>query len=112
MYFIIYRLYAADPYYSSSENQHLLFIFLFQAGWFIESMWSQPLVIYILRTPKIPFFQSHASWQVTLLTFMGIAILTLIPFTTGQCYRISCAAVFLLYFAKYYYCRIYDSGYF
>ena len=32
-----------------------------QAGWFVESMWSQTLVIHMIRTPKLPFIQSHAS---------------------------------------------------
>lgn len=57
------------------------FIAVFQAGWFVESMWSQTLVIHMIRTPKIPFIQSRASLPVTLLTFTGIAALTLIPFT-------------------------------
>lgn len=58
------------------------YIALFQAGWFVESMWSQTLVIHMIRTPKIPFIQSHASLPVTLLTFTGIATLTMIPFTS------------------------------
>ena len=58
-----------------------LFISLFQTGWFVESMWSQTLVIHMIRTPKIPFIQSRASWPVVLLTFAGIAVLTIIPFT-------------------------------
>ena len=58
-----------------------LFIATFQAGWFIESMWSQTLVIHMIRTPKIPFIQSHASLPVILLTFTGIGVLTIIPFT-------------------------------
>ena len=58
-----------------------LFIAVFQAGWFVESMWTQTLVIHMIRTPKIPFIQSHASLLVTLLTFTGIAVLTAIPFT-------------------------------
>ena len=57
------------------------YIGLFQAGWFVESMWSQTLVIHMIRTPKIPFIQSHASAPVTLLTMAGIAALTVIPFT-------------------------------
>ena len=57
------------------------YIALFQAGWFVESMWSQTLVIHMIRTPKIPFIQSHASAPLTLLTFAGIATLTTIPFT-------------------------------
>ena len=54
---------------------------MFQAGWFIESMWSQTLVIHMIRTPKLPFVQSHASAPLTLLTCAGITVLTLIPFT-------------------------------
>ncbi|MCL1876544.1 magnesium-translocating P-type ATPase [Candidatus Saccharibacteria bacterium] len=58
-----------------------LYIAIFQAGWFVESMWSQTLVIHMIRTPKIPFIQSRASLPLTLLTFAGIAALTIIPFT-------------------------------
>jgi Mg2+-importing ATPase len=62
-----------------------LYIAVFQAGWFVESMWTQTLVIHMIRTPKIPFIQSRASATLTLLTFTGIAVLTAIPFTTfGQ----------------------------
>ncbi len=35
----------------------------------------------MIRTPKIPFIQSRASLPVALLTFTGIAVLTIIPFT-------------------------------
>ena len=52
---------------------------MFHAGWFVESMWSQTLVIHMIRTPKLPFIQSRASAPVTLLTFTGIAVLTVIP---------------------------------
>ena len=54
---------------------------LFQAGWFVESMWTQTLVIHMIRTPKIPFIQSHASATLTMLTTSGIALCTLLPFT-------------------------------
>ncbi len=54
---------------------------MFQAGWFIESMWSQTLVIHMIRTPKLPFIQSRASLPLTTLTCAGIALLTIIPYT-------------------------------
>ena len=57
------------------------YIGMFQAGWFVESMWSQTLVIHMIRTRKLPFLQSRASAPVTLLTLTGIAVLTMIPFT-------------------------------
>ncbi|MDD3184500.1 MAG: magnesium-translocating P-type ATPase [Anaerostipes sp.] len=71
-------------HYSGAElaQMQAKFMGMFQAGWFVESMWSQTLVIHMIRTPKLPFIQSHASGQLTLLTFTGIAVLTIIPFTT------------------------------
>jgi Mg2+-importing ATPase len=59
---------------------YLLFIAVFHAGWFVESMWTQTLVIHMIRTPKIPFVQSFASAPLTLLTFTGILVLSIIPF--------------------------------
>lgn len=63
------------------EQMQAAYIGLFQAGWFVESMWSQTLVIHMIRTPKLPFIQSRASAPLTLLTMTGIVVLTLIPFT-------------------------------
>ncbi|MCL2299956.1 MAG: magnesium-translocating P-type ATPase [Firmicutes bacterium] len=57
------------------------FMAVFHAGWFVESMWSQTLVIHMLRTPRLPFIHSRASAPLTFVTFAGIALLTAIPFT-------------------------------
>jgi Mg2+-importing ATPase len=54
---------------------------LFHAGWFVESLWSQTLVIHMIRTPKIPFIKSRASAQVTIFTTLGIIAGTVIPYT-------------------------------
>ena len=34
---------------------------LFQTGWFVESLLTQTLIIHVIRTRKVPFFQSRAS---------------------------------------------------
>lgn len=65
----------------TDPNQIAAFIAIFQAGWFIESMWSQTLVIHMIRTAKVPFLQSMASFPVWALTTAGIVIATIIPFT-------------------------------
>ena len=57
------------------------YVAMFQTGWFVESMWSQSLVIHMIRTMKLPFIQSRASAQLTLLNFFGIIFITIIPFT-------------------------------
>jgi len=69
------------PYASLSPDTQVAFAALFNAGWFVESLWSQTLVIHMIRTPKIPFIQSRASWQLSSLTTLGIATGTIIPFT-------------------------------
>ncbi|WP_426743298.1 HAD-IC family P-type ATPase [Gemmiger formicilis] len=91
MYFVFCPLFVSGgvlfndlaAHYSGAElaMMQAQYIGLFQAGWFVESMWSQTLVIHMIRTPKLPFIQSRASAPVTLLTMTGIAVLTIIPFT-------------------------------
>ncbi len=47
---------------------------LFHTGWFVESLLTQTLIIHVIRTNKIPFLQSRASWPliVTTVVIMGI----------------------------------------
>ena len=54
---------------------------LFQTGWFVESLISQTLIIHIIRTNKIPFIQSRASWPLTLATLAVVAIGVYLPFS-------------------------------
>lgn len=54
---------------------------LFQSGWFIEGLLSQTLIVHMIRTRKIPFFQSRASWPVMITTFAIMAIGIIIPFS-------------------------------
>ena len=91
MYFVFCPLFVSNgvlfndlpAHFSGAELATLQkqYIGMFQAGWFVESMWSQTLVIHMIRTPKLPFIQSRASAPVTFLTMTGITVLTIIPFT-------------------------------
>jgi Mg2+-importing ATPase len=45
---------------------------LFQTAWFVESLLTQTLIIHVIRTNKIPFIQSRASWQ---LVMTSVAIM-------------------------------------
>ncbi|MBQ3283173.1 MAG: HAD-IC family P-type ATPase, partial [Atopobiaceae bacterium] len=51
-----------------------LFVGTFQAGWLLESMVTQVLAVHLLRTEKMPFVESHASWQICALGLAGIAV--------------------------------------
>ena len=57
------------------------FITMFQTGWFLESMWTQVLILHLLRTRKVPLFQSKPSFPVMLVTTLGIIIFTVLTFT-------------------------------
>ncbi|MDB5776018.1 MAG: mgtA [Herbaspirillum sp.] len=41
---------------------------LFQSGWFVEGLLSQTLIVHMIRTRKIPFFQSRAAWPLIVMT--------------------------------------------
>ncbi len=72
-------------YYSGDElnSIQLQYMMMFQAGWFIESMWTQTLVIHMIRTEKVPFIQSRSSSSVMWATLIGVGVVTAIPFIPG-----------------------------
>jgi Mg2+-importing ATPase len=47
---------------------------LFHTGWFVESLFTQTLIIHVIRTNKIPFIQSRASWQLILTSVIIVAV--------------------------------------
>jgi Mg2+-importing ATPase len=65
MLLVVFRLPAAD----------------FQTGWFIESLATQVLVIYFIRTRRIPFLQSRPAKWLVINTLVMVTIGWLIPFT-------------------------------
>ena len=79
LYFIIVPLVTGHHYVHGSESA-LQFIILFQTGWFIESMWSQTMVIHMLRTAKVPFVQSRPAWLVILTTLVAALFVTSLPY--------------------------------
>jgi Mg2+-importing ATPase len=52
---------------------------LFHTGWFVESLFTQTLIIHVIRTNKIPFFQSRASWPLTLTSVIIVAVGAWLP---------------------------------
>ncbi|MFT8888307.1 MAG: magnesium-translocating P-type ATPase [Ethanoligenens sp.] len=80
MFFVICPALTGGAYGAAGTNR-AMFISLFNAGWFVESMWSQTLVIHMIRTPKVPFIQSRASLPVLLSTCAAIVAGTIVPYT-------------------------------
>jgi Mg2+-importing ATPase len=58
---------------------------LFHTGWFVESLFTQTLIIHVIRTNKIPFIQSRASWPLIFTSIIIVAVgawLTVSPLAT------------------------------
>jgi Mg2+-importing ATPase len=84
MWFFFHCSAYVDPAAGMEQKEALAR--LFQTGWFVESLLTQTLIVHIIRTRKVPFFQSHASFHliVTTLTIMAIgAWLPYSPFADG-----------------------------
>ena len=86
MYFVICPMFVSNEVLYNSipveqETLRAAYEAMFQTGWFIESMWSQTLVIHMIRTPKLSFIQSVASLPVILLTTLGVIAISIIPYT-------------------------------
>ncbi|MGX7031020.1 magnesium-translocating P-type ATPase [Vagococcus zengguangii] len=81
MFYYICPQVIGGPFHTLDAGQKVAFIALFHAGWFVESLWTQTLVLHTLRTPKIPFLQSNASFIMTTITSLGIIVGTILPFT-------------------------------
>ena len=54
---------------------------LFQTGWFVESLLTQTLIIHVIRTKKVPFLQSRASWTLIAMSVAIMAVGVALPFT-------------------------------
>ena len=83
MYFIICPMFTGGVLFPQLTDPNLINLYesVFQTGWFIETIWSQTLVIHLIRTEKIPFIQSRASGTVSLMSVIGLIVATVIPFS-------------------------------
>ena len=84
MFFVICPLALGGvPYHLLSGADQLEFAKFFQSGWFIESLFTQTLIVQVLRTEKVPFFQSRASWIVLLTSCLLLTIGVALPYTAA-----------------------------
>lgn len=54
---------------------------LFQTGWFMMGVISQTLIIYVIRTKKVPFYKSKSSKILLYLTILISTIGLVLPYT-------------------------------
>jgi Mg2+-importing ATPase len=53
----------------------------FRAGWFVESLATQTLIVFAIRTRRIPFFRSRASAALTISVLAVVTAGAIIPYT-------------------------------
>ena len=82
LFFWICPQIVGNSWFSATSSQRALFITIFAAGWFVESLWTQEILIQVLRDPRIPFIQQHSSPAVAWTTLGAGVIGTLLPFIT------------------------------
>ena len=51
----------------------------FRTGWFVESLATQTLIIFAIRTRRVPFVRSHPSMPLTLAALGAVAVGALLP---------------------------------
>jgi Mg2+-importing ATPase len=71
---------AYGPGNTAEANTHLES--LFHTGWFVESLLTQTLIVHIIRTQRIPFIQSRASWTMLATTLVVMAVGLYLPFSS------------------------------
>jgi Mg2+-importing ATPase len=54
---------------------------LFRSGWFVESLATQTLVIFLIRTRRIPFFYSRPSTPLVTTTLACVAVGLILPYS-------------------------------
>jgi Mg2+-importing ATPase len=53
----------------------------FRSGWFIESIATQTLIIFVIRTTRVPFLRSRPSMPLTIAALATVAVGALLPYT-------------------------------
>ena len=81
LFFIVCPAAAGGAWGTLDAAGQAVFAGTFQAGWFIESMWTQTLVVHLIRTEKVPFVGSRASLPLCALGAAGIAVACVLPVT-------------------------------
>ena len=99
-------------------------MYLFQSGWFVASILTQTIVVYLIRTIKIPFIQSSPSIYVIFSTVMTMCIGILLPYLGlknyihlvalpinffGILFLILFLYIFLIQLMKYIYIKLYKN---
>ena len=54
---------------------------LFRSGWFVESLATQTLVVFVIRTRRVPFWRSRPSWPMLSAVIAVVLIAAYLPYS-------------------------------
>ncbi|MEI7720835.1 MAG: HAD-IC family P-type ATPase [Verrucomicrobiota bacterium] len=82
-FFLMLYFFNCRLFYSSAATMadRAFYESLFHTGWFVESLLTQTLIVHIIRTRRIPFFQSCASPALLLTTLVVMAVGAYLPYS-------------------------------
>jgi P-type Mg2+ transporter len=85
-FFIMLYVFGCASTFGMSKEQletgpGLASVQLFQTGWLVESLLTQTLIIHVIRTNRIPFLQSRASWPLLMTTVLIMLLGVWLPFS-------------------------------
>ena len=78
-FFLMWYVFRIGAAYFAGEQEGATR--LFQTGWFVESLVTQTLIIHVIRTNRIPFLQSWASWPMIVTTGLIMAVGAWLPYS-------------------------------
>jgi Mg2+-importing ATPase len=76
-FFVMWYVFKCSNYQEPEDSYERLF----QTGWFVESLLTQTLIIHVIRTNRIPFLQSTASWPLLFTTLIIMAVGIWLPYS-------------------------------
>ncbi len=81
LFFVLCPMICGGSFGSLDAVAQLRFVAIFQTGWFLESMWTQVLILHLLRSAQLPLVQSRSSGVVFFVTIAGILLLSILTIT-------------------------------
>lgn len=78
MYFVLAPQMMGGSYQSLSETNQLVFANIFRTGWFIESLFTQVIFIYLMRTEKI--FKDRPGTGLIITSVLGLTVVSVLPY--------------------------------
>jgi Mg2+-importing ATPase len=81
-YFLMLYFFGCIAFTAQAGTPHAAYLEkLFHTGWFVESLLTQTFIVYIIRTKKIPFFESSPSLPMVFATVMAVTVGVFLPHT-------------------------------